>query len=106
MGSNGRPSLSSSPLQPQPHSARSQAQQTQADRCLEIGDEVSLISQGDGILFGDGLLKKRAFVLDNWRARVGCHGDLNKFVFKVEPVLAYKDMRVSFRRDLITAYVA
>ncbi|KAJ3115205.1 hypothetical protein HK100_001428, partial [Physocladia obscura] len=62
-----------------------------ADRHLQLGDEISLISDQGGLLFADGHVKKRAFVLDNCVPRLASSGDQMKSVFRIEPQLAYRE---------------
>ncbi|ORY28919.1 hypothetical protein BCR33DRAFT_724882 [Rhizoclosmatium globosum] len=70
------------------------------DRFLQLGDEVSLVSDHGGMLFADGQVKKRAYVLDNWNPRLASMGDQMKSVFRIEPQMAYREHK-AFRQATI-----
>ncbi|KAJ3075203.1 hypothetical protein HDU98_008929 [Podochytrium sp. JEL0797] len=74
-----------------------------ADRFLQMGDELTLVSDHGGMMFADGQVKKRAYVLDNWAPRLASTGDQLKSVFRIEPQMAYREhkaYRQSIKHDV------
>ncbi|KAJ3245409.1 hypothetical protein HDU78_009282 [Chytriomyces hyalinus] len=67
---------------------------TPPDRFLQLGDELVLMSEQNRMLFSDGQVKKRAFVLENWAPRAATSGDLMKCVYRIEPQMVYRDSKV------------
>ncbi|KAI8609186.1 hypothetical protein BC830DRAFT_1233514 [Chytriomyces sp. MP71] len=66
---------------------------TQPDRYLQLGDEIVFLSEHNGMLFADGQVKKKAYILENWEPRAASSGDLQKSVFRIEPQMAYHESK-------------
>ncbi|KAJ3330189.1 hypothetical protein HDU76_006242, partial [Blyttiomyces sp. JEL0837] len=66
------------------------------DRFLVLGDELMLVSETNGLLFADGPIKKKTYVMPQWSPRSATDGDLMKCVFRLDPQLGYRENR-SFR---------